>query len=298
MAHARQQAGEVMHSDLVWAESPRWRDGVLWISDTQASRLVVIDGTDVRVHSLDSPVNGTAFLGNGELVAARMTGARIDRFDGERWELHADLSELGAGQLGDMTALSDGTIYVDDLGSQGHDGKVSDSGRLLKVDAGGGATVAAEGLIFPNGLALIDGGGTLIVGETFASRLTAFTLGSNGELSGRRLWIDLGRELGPEHRPDGLWPTRDGSVWVATATGEAFVRVREGEVVERLDVDGFAIACCLDDYERDLYATVANSIDPARPVLDAVAEKQVRARVERYGRGDAQAHALGGEPDG
>jgi sugar lactone lactonase YvrE len=290
MAHSGERTGQVIHSDLVWAESPRWRDGALWVSDTQASRLIVIDGSDVRVHSLDSPVNGTAFLDDGELVAARMTAARIDRFDGERWELHADLSELGAGRLGDLTALSDGTIYVDDLGSQGHDGKVSDSGRLLKIDAGGGATVAAEDLVFPNGLALIDGSGTLIVAETFANRLTAFTVGSNGELSDRRLWIDLGRELGPEYRPDGLWPARDGSVWAATATGEAFVRVRDGEVVERIDVDGFAIACCLDEDERDLYATVATSIDPSLSVLDAVADKQVRARVERYGFVEAQAH--------
>jgi sugar lactone lactonase YvrE len=282
-SHTGERA-EILYSDLVWAESPRLGDGVLWISDTQGSRLVAIHGSDARVFTVDPPVNGTALLPGGDLVAARMTGARVDRFDGERWQLHADLSELGAGRLGDLTTRSDGTVYVDDLGSQQHDGNVTDSGRLLAIDARGSATVAAAGLVFPNGLALIDDDTTLVVAETFASRLTAFTVGADGHLSERRPWADLGRELGPEHRPDGLWPTRDGSIWAATATGEAFVCVRDGEVVERLDVDGFAIACCLDAEERDLYATVATSIDPSRSVLEAVADKHVRARVERYCR--------------
>lgn len=284
MPRSLQRTGDVLHSGLVWAESPRWHDGVLWVSDTQASSLVAIDGSDVRVHRLDTPVNGTAFLGSGELVAARMAAARIDRFDGEHWTLHADVAQLGAGRLGDLTAASDGTVYVDDLGAQRHDGKVTDSGRLLKVDPGGRATVAADGLVFPNGLALIDGGETLVVAETFANRLTAFTVRPNGELVDRRLWIDLAQELGPEHRADGLWSARDGSVWAATATGEAVVRLREGEVGERLDVDGFAIACCMDEHERDLYVTVATSTDPSRAVLDAVVDRQVRARVERYDR--------------
>ena len=276
------RTGEVVYSDLVWAESPRWRDGVLWISDTQSSRLVEIEGSDVRVHALESPVNGTAFLADGDLVAASMGGARVDRFDGERWELVADLSEIGAGRLGDLTTLGDGTIYVDDLGDQGHDGKAKDRGRLLKIDPGGAMTVVAEDLVFPNGLAVIDGGTTLVLAETFAGRLSAFTIGPDGGLSDRRLWIDLGAELGPEHCPDGLWPARDGSIWAATGTGEAFVRVQDGEVVERVDVDGFAIACCLDDEEHHLYATSAKSTDPALSVIEAVPDKKLHAQVELY----------------
>lgn len=285
MSHITGGTAEVVYSDLIWAESPRWHQGVLWISDTQGSRLVAVEGAEAQVHPLDSPINGTAFLDSGDLVGAGMTSARIDRFDGERWQPYADLNEIGAGRLGDLTASDDGTIYVDDLGAnQGHDGEVRNDGRLLKVDPRGEASVAAEGLVFPNGLALIDGGGTLVVAETFANRLTAFTVGPGGDLGERRLWADLGNELGPEYRPDGLWPASDGSIWAATATGESFVRVRDGEVVEHLDVDGFAIACCLDADERRLFVTVAVSTDPSLSVLDAVASKQLRARVEQYSR--------------
>jgi sugar lactone lactonase YvrE len=277
---------EVVYSDLTWAESPRWRDGVLWVSDTQGSHLVEIAGSEVTVHDVSPPVNGTALGAGGTLVGARMTGARVDRFDGQDWEVLADLgAAVGAGRLGDLTQRSDGTVYVDDLGTQGHSGKVEATGRLIKIDPEGNASVAADGMVFPNGLAFIEDEATLIVAETFANRLSACTVSADGELSQPRPWADLAGALGEEFKPDGIWAAEDGSVWVATTAGEAVVRMREGEVLERLDVDGFAIACCLDD-DGDFYGTVAVSTDPEMTVFEAVAEKRLRAWVERHPRVD------------
>jgi sugar lactone lactonase YvrE len=276
------RTSETVYSDLTWAESPRWRDGILWISDTQGSRLVEIAGTEVKTHDVDPPVNGTALGAGGTLIGARMAGARVDRFDGRDWSLLADLGEqVGAGRLGDLTQRSDGTVYVDDLGSQGHSGKVEATGRLISIDPEGNAAVAADGLVFPNGLAFIEGESTLVVAETFASRLRAFTVSADGELSDLRPWADLGDALGEEYKPDGLWPADEDSVWAGCTTGEAFVRIREGEIVERIEVDGFAIACCTDD-EGALYTTAAVSTDPEKTVFEAVAEKKLRAWVERH----------------
>ncbi|MBS1676278.1 MAG: SMP-30/gluconolactonase/LRE family protein [Actinobacteria bacterium] len=281
------RTSEVVYDDLIWAEAPRWHDGVLWISDTQGSHLVEIAGSEVTVHDVSPPVNGTAPAPDGTLVGARMAGARVDRFDGQEWTVLADLgAAVGAGRLGDLTRRSDGTVYVDDLGSQDHSGKVEATGRLIKVDPQGNAAVAADGMTFPNGLALIEGETTLVVAETFAGRLRACTVAADGGLSAPRPWADLGAALGEEYKPDGIWAAADGSVWVGTTTGEAFVRVREGEVLERIDVDGFAIACCLDD-DGAFYGTVAVSTDPEKTVFEAVAEKQLRAWVERHPRADA-----------
>ena len=281
------QTSEVVYDDLTWAESPRWRDGVLWISDTQGSHLVEIAGSEVIVHEVSPPVNGTALAADGTLVGARMSGARVDRFDGQNWEVLADLgAAVGAGRLGDLTRRSDGTVYVDDLGSQDHSGKVEATGRLIKIDPQGHASVAADGMTFPNGLALIEDEATLIVAETFANRLSACSVSATGELSAPRPWADLTASLGEEYKPDGIWAAEDGSVWVATTTGEAFVRVREDEVLERIDVDGFAIACCLDD-DGSFYGTVAVSTDPEKTVFEAVAEKRLRAWVERHAPADA-----------
>jgi sugar lactone lactonase YvrE len=281
------RTSEIVYSDLTWAESPRWRDGVLWISDTQGSHLVEIAGSEVTVHDVDPPVNGTAIGADGTLVGARMSGARVDRFDGEDWSVLADLgAAVGAGRLGDLTRRGDGTVYVDDLGSQDHSGKVEATGRLIRIDPTGNASVAADGMTFPNGLALIEDETTLIVAETFAGRLRACAVAADGTLSEPRPWADLGAALGEGYKPDGIWAAEDGSVWVGTTTGEAFVRVREGEVLERIDVDGFAIACCLDE-DGNFYGTVAVSTNPDKSVFEAVAEKELRAWVERHPRGDA-----------
>jgi sugar lactone lactonase YvrE len=267
---------------LVWAESPRWRDGALWVSDTQSSRLVVVAGdAPPRVHEVDSAVNGTGFLPSGELVAARMHEQRLDRFDGSTWSVQADLSKAMTGKLGDLIVLADGTVYVDEV--RGH----SEPGRILKVDLDGSVSVAADDLVFPNGLALTDDGATLVVAETFAARLSAFRLGPDGELLDKRVYLDLGQELSPDHRPDGIWGCADGSIWVAATAGESVVRVQDGLIVERLEVDGFAIACCMNADETELYVGVATSVDPTVAVLDAVYEKQVTSRVLRFTRTDA-----------
>jgi sugar lactone lactonase YvrE len=264
---------EELHTgDLIWAESPRWRGGELWISDTQGSKLVVVGAAGPRVIELESPVNGTWFAPTGHLIAARMHDTRVDTFDGETWTPYCDLSELSrTGRLGDMIALADGTVFVDDVTH-------GEPGQLLRIDAGGHGSVAARDLVFPNGLALIDEGQTLVVAETFAGRLSAFTLTPNGLLRDRRVIVDLQAELGPDYLPDGICSLADGSVWVATTRGGALIRVKDGSVEEQIDLDGFVIACCLGENESDLYVTVAQSLDPGVEVIEAVYKKRTHAR--------------------
>lgn len=271
---------ELRTGNLIWGESPRSHDGELWVSDTQGSKLVVVgaDGTGPRVIELESPVNGTWFLPSGDLVAARMQDTRVDTFDGETWSPYCDLTELSrTGRLGDLIALPDGTVFVDDVTH-------GEPGQLLRIDAGGNASVAAEDLTFPNGLAVIDDGSTLVVAETFAGRLSAFTLTPDGRLEDRRVMIDLQSELGPDYRPDGIYARADSSIWVATTRGGALIRVDGSSVEEQIELDGFVIACCLSEDESDLYVTVAQSLDPGVEVIDAVYKKRTRARVLRLGR--------------
>ena len=62
--------------------------------------------------------------------------------------------------------------------------------NLVRIDPDGSATVAADGLWFPNGM-MIGTGDTLIVAETFAARFSAFTIGPDGTLSDRRIWAQV-----------------------------------------------------------------------------------------------------------
>ncbi|GII60960.1 gluconolactonase [Sphaerisporangium krabiense] len=257
---------------MTWGEGPRWHDGALWLSDTQGRRLWTDAGGAWTATPLESVSNGLWFLPDGRLTGAMMDEKRIGVWDGGRWQTYADLAPLGVGPLGDLVGDAAGNLYVDDVAFAAARGESPRPGRIILVRADGTTAVAAEDVEFPNGLAFLDGGATLVVAETSRQRLTAFRVAADGTLHDRRTYADIARLVGPEARPDGIWPAGDG-VWVATTTGQVVARVREGELAESIGTSpGFPIACCLDDRGR-LLATVADT--GGEPLFAALARKAV-----------------------
>jgi sugar lactone lactonase YvrE len=131
---------------------------------------------------------------------------------------------------------------------------------LARVTPDGQVSTAAEGLDFPNGTVITPDGQTLIVGETFGRRATAFTIAADGTLHERRLWADLG-----EIMPDGCTLDAEGAIWFADAGGTAVVRVREGgEITHRIDAGQHTFACALGgDDGRTLFVVCAQSAHDA-----------------------------------
>ncbi|WP_252786957.1 SMP-30/gluconolactonase/LRE family protein [Actinoallomurus rhizosphaericola] len=266
---------QIHATGLTWGEGPRRHTGALWVSDTQASRLWTDAGGTWTATELDAPANGLWFLPDGTLVAAMMTEPRLGVWNGAGFDTHADLTALAPGALGDLVGDRAGNLYVDDVGYAPHKGEAPRPGRVLRVGADRTVRIAAEGLRFPNGLALIDDETTLIVAETAAQRLTAFDVGPTGVLSGRRTYADLAALVGPAARPDGIWPVPDG-IWVATTSGHAVVKVRDGELLDSIGTgDGYPIACCADG--RLLYVTVADA--HGQDLMRALAAKTVETAV-------------------
>lgn len=110
----------------------------------------------------------------------------------------------------------------------------------------------ADGLGWPNGMALVDDGRSLVVADSRAQQLVAFEVAADGTLSGRRVWADL------EHAPDGICADADGAV-VASVPGQHCVRVREGgEVLGTVVVDRGCFACMLGGEDgRTLFIAAA-----------------------------------------
>ncbi|MGW4092694.1 SMP-30/gluconolactonase/LRE family protein [Nocardia sp. NPDC004750] len=261
---------------MAWGEGPRWHRSALWLSDTQKSRLWTDDDGTWKATELDSPSNGLWFLPDGRLTAAMMHERRIGVWSGERFTTYADLSTLATGPLGDLVGDRQGNLYVDDVGFAAHLGEPPVPGRLLRVATDGSATVAAEDIEFPNGLAFIDNGGTLIVAETAAQRLTAFTVDADGMLGGRRVYADIAGLVGADARPDGIWATPQG-VWVATTTGQAVALVRDNALITALDTGpAYPIACCSNGGNR-LFVTLADT--GGRPLFEALAAEAVETTV-------------------
>jgi sugar lactone lactonase YvrE len=261
---------------MVWGEGPRWHDGALWLSDTQGSRLWTDASGRWTATAVDQVPNGLWFLPDGRLVAALMHERRVGVWSGTGWDTYADLSELGAGPLGDVVGDVAGNLYVDDVAFNPAAGEPPAPGRIILVRPDGTAEVAARGVEFPNGLALLDDGTTLVVAETSRRRLTAFTVGADQRLHSPRGYADLAALVGEPARPDGIWPAGDGGVWVATTTGQTLAHVRDGALVTAIPTaPEFPIACCADD-DGGLLVTLADT--GGEPLLAALARGAVTTR--------------------
>ena len=133
----------------------------------------------------------------------------------------------------------------------------------MYVSPEGQARIAAEGMEFPNGAVITPDGGTLIVAETFARRLTAFRIGADGSLHERRVWAELDKVA-----PDGICLDAEGAVWVASPRTNEFIRVLEGgTVTERIACDQQAIACALGGADGKRLFMIGGKVRAAEPSL-------------------------------
>ena len=121
------------------------------------------------------------------------------------------------------------------------------------VGSDGVARIVADYVAFPNGMAVSADGQTLILAESYANRLTAFTIGSAGQLMDRRSFADL-----PGCYPDGITMDSEGAVWFADVPGMSCSRVAEGgALLERIAIDRGCFACMLGGPEGSTLYIVA-----------------------------------------
>jgi sugar lactone lactonase YvrE len=226
-------------------ESPRWHDGRWWFSDFFRRVVVAVD-EDRRVEEVvrvEGCPSGLGWLPDGSLLVVSMRDRRIlRRLPSGELALHADISPVCDWHANDMVVAGDGSAYVGnfgfDLGTE-----PARATALVRVAPGGASsTRVAEDLLFPNGAMISDDGRTLIVAETWASRLTAFGVDPDGSLTHRRAWAVV-----PRTAPDGCCLDADGCVWFADARHGRCIRVREGgEVVGVATVpDGLRCFACM-----------------------------------------------------
>lgn len=249
----------VLVDGLCFGEGPRWHNNALWLSDMHAGVVLRIDsqGNRQAVTTVAAWPSGLGWLPNGDLLIVSMRDQSLLRFDGKQNHLHADLSELASHYCNDMVVDAQGRAYVGNFGFDLHQHQAVAPAELICVEADGAARVVAEDLLFPNGTVITADGKTLIVGESFGSRLTAFTIDAQGDLSQRREWAPM-----PERAvPDGICLDAAGGIWVASPSTNECLRIIEGgEISHRVALDRGAFACMLG--EHTLYILASGSSDP------------------------------------
>jgi sugar lactone lactonase YvrE len=250
MAHTIVHTARPISNGHTFLEGPRWHDGDLYVSDFFTERVLRFPrGTgapEVVVRVAGRP-SGLGFV-NGDLLIASMLERRIMRWDGGSLTEYADLSALVSAPINDMLVDDSGRCYVGNFGHSA-DGEHDFAGTpLVLVQPDGSAGRAAEGLNFPNGI-VRTGAGTLLVAETYAARVSEFSIGENGRLTPEGRWVDFGDidyfDIDRAHEesaiePDGLVVDANDDLWIADAKGSGIGHYRRGETepFERVETGG------------------------------------------------------------
>jgi sugar lactone lactonase YvrE len=219
---------------LGFPESTRWRDGRAWLCNWGAGEVLAVDDRGerevvARVDESTLPIS-IDWLPDGRLLVVDGTRRRLlVQAAGGELELYADLTSFGEARFNELVVSGSGLAYVN-----------GGPGLVVCIAPDGSVRQVADGLKFPNGMALLDGDRMLVVADSHAEQLIAFDAAADGTLSGRRVWAQL------ENAPDGICADADGAIWVASVPGEHCVRVREGgEVLDTVTADRGCFACML-----------------------------------------------------
>lgn len=231
-------------SGLVFGESPRWHEDRLWFSDWGAHEVIAVglDGKSEVVAHVNSFPFCIDFLPDGRLLVASARDRSLLRMEPDgSLVTHADLAGLADYSWNDIAVNGRGNAYVNNIGFAFPGGEFA-PGIVAVVTPDGSARQVADGLAFPNGMAVTPDDSTLIVAESYGGRLTAFDIAADGGLSNRRVWADLGEAAAP----DGICLDAEGAVWYGDVPNKRCVRVREGgEVLQTISLDRGCFACAL-----------------------------------------------------
>jgi sugar lactone lactonase YvrE len=237
-------APQVLMTGISFGESPRWHDGRLWFADWGAGELIAVDsgGASEVVARIDSFPFCIDWLPDGRLLVVSAADQAVLRQEPDgSFVRHADLSGLSRHPWNEIVVAGRGNAYVNNIGFEVAGGDFA-PGTVALVTPDGSARQVADGIAFPNGMAITPDGSTLIVAESYAAVLTAFDIDADGGLSNRRAFAELGEGAAP----DGICLDAEGAVWYGDVPNRLCRRVDEGgEVLDAIELDRGCFACAL-----------------------------------------------------
>ena len=240
---------------IAFGESPRWHDDRLWFSDWGTQEVVAVDlegEREVIVGVPSSPFSIDWLPDGRPLIVSGPEGILLRREPDGSLVTHADLSSLSDHPWNEIVVDGRGNAYVNDIGFAFPGGEFA-PGTIALLTPDGSVRQVADGVAFPNGMAVTPDNSTLIVAESYGNKLTAFDIAEDGGLSNRRVWADLGVGV-----PDGICLDAEGAVWYADVPNKRCARVAEGgEELQTIELDLGCFACMLGGQQRRTLFMVA-----------------------------------------
>jgi gluconolactonase len=226
-------AVERLYTGCRWSEGPVWFGDLrvlLW-SDIPNNRILKWDeetGETTIFRKPSNYANGNTRDRQGRLVTCEHGGRRVVRteHDGTLTVICNRFDGKPLNSPNDVVVKSDGAVWFTDpafgiLGNyEGHKAEPELPTNVYRVDPRSGrATIAAEGINFPNGLAFSPDESRLYIVESRAQprAIRIFDVVEDGtKLANPRNFADLGGGT-----PDGFRVDVAGNLWCGWGTGEA-----------------------------------------------------------------------------
>ena len=261
---------ETLMKGLTFGEGPRWHENKFYFSDFYSHKVYSLDlsGKHEVIVEIPNQPSGLGWTPDGTMLIVSMKDRKLMSLKDGQLKERADLTEFSGFHCNDMVVDIDGNAFIGNFGFNTYDGEEIKPTNLILVKPGEEPVLAADNLFFPNGTVITPDNKTLIVGETYAARLTAFDKSEDGSLSNRRIWADLkvNAEEGTVPLPDGMCIDEEGAIWVASPSTAEVIRVHEGGMIsERIPVQTNAFACMLGGEDRrTLFICTSNGsgVDP------------------------------------
>ncbi|MGI5129525.1 SMP-30/gluconolactonase/LRE family protein [Pseudonocardia sp. CA-107938] len=269
---------------LVMVESGRWHEGRLWFAHWGIGEVVAVDlDGKAEVMAAGPPQMGWAidWLPDGRLVTS---GPEITRHEPDG----TSVTHCARGG-NEIVVDRAGRIYSNGADFDFAGGGAPKPGWINLVEPDGSHREVAGDIQFPNGMVLTDAGATLVVAESFAGRLSAFTVQDDGSLTDRRVWAE---GLGP----DGIAVDATGAIWVQTAdtfahSGDpdapqgAVVRVLPGgEITHRVETPLPCFACAIGGPEGRHLFLLCNEFEGVDRLLEVQERRSARILVTELPR--------------
>jgi gluconolactonase len=239
-------------------EAPRaTADGSVLYSDVLGGGVYRVDAAGAREPETVLPkrrgIGGMVAHGDGGVV---VTGRGVLHVDGERQRELLTLD--GVAGFNDLTTDSTGAVLAGALRFQPFAGEDPVPTEVWRISAPGIAEAVAEGIDWPNGIALTPDDSTLYVSDTSNGAILAF--GAGGTTGDVFAAVSSGAV-------DGLALDEEGGVWVALGDGGIARFEPDGRLDGFAEIpSAFVSSLCFGGPDRrDLFITTAdNPLDPSR----------------------------------
>ncbi len=230
---------QVIASGLRFPEGPAFDpDGHLWCVELQGGSLVRIDAESKELTRIDvgGAPNGIAIDAYGRIWFADAKQCAIRRYDPEDKRCVTVVDQVYREPLNrpnDLAFDAKGNLVFTCPGAWAD----RPDGYVCCLSPDGSIEQIANELRYPNGLAFIHGGQTLLIAESFGKRIW------RGEWSDENcIWsddVEWAKDLTDIPGPDGMTMGMDGRLYVALHGSKRIVAISaDGYIVESIETPG------------------------------------------------------------